>query len=183
MIILGQDIPDLMAVLSAGIMGFPKRYSLVCFAKPQIRVRDSPMDRLLADLRVCVLRQQHKGLLQKLQCALKQGLVPAVKAKRAVQRGALCDDLKGVRILLERLFRLRKSIPILAAAVFLQTLYRRFQPVILYFITKQYVYGGVKPHTTEVACFQGFSPRTAFLPYSQSSAPTMLDRQCRTQAN
>ena len=41
----------------------------------------------------------------------------------------------------------------------------------------------VKPHTTEVACFQGFSPRTAFLPYSQSSAPTMLDRQCRTQAN
>ena len=42
---------------------------------------------------------------------------------------------------------------------------------------------GVKPHTTEVACFQGFSPRTAFLPYSRNSATTVLCRQCRIQAN
>ena len=52
-----------------------------------------------------------------------------------------------------------------------------------YYAVSLILAGLVKPHTTEVACFQGFSPRTAFLPYSQSSAPTMLDRQCRTQAN
>jgi hypothetical protein len=52
-----------------------------------------------------------------------------------------------------------------------------------YYAVSLILAGLVKSHTTEVACFQGFSPRTAFLPYSQSSAPTMLDRQCRTQAN
>ena len=110
---------DLGAEHPVRVMGLPKLYGLVRFAQPQIRLRDSPVDRLLADLGIFVLAQQQTGLLQKLQRAVKQGLVPAFKTKRAVQRGAGVDDLKGVRILLECLFRLRKPVPILAAAVFL----------------------------------------------------------------
>ena len=119
MIALGQDVPDLVAVLPAGVMGFPELYGLVRFTQPQIRIRDPSADRLLIDLRIFVLRQQQTGLLQKFQRALKQGPVPAVIAKRTVKRGAFVDNLKGMRVLPERLFRLRKPVPILAAAVFL----------------------------------------------------------------
>ena len=41
----------------------------------------------------------------------------------------------------------------------------------------------VKPHTTKVACFRGFSPRTSFPPYSGNSAFGSLRCQGRIQAN
>ena len=135
---------DLGAEHPVRVMGLPKLYGLVRFAQPQIRLRESPVDCLLTDLRVFVLRQQQPGLLQKLQRAAKQGLVPAFKTKRAVQRGAGVDDLKGVRILLECLFRLRKPVPILAAAVFLQAFHRRLQTVVLDFIAQQHVHRGIE---------------------------------------
>ena len=78
-IALGQYMTDPGAVLSVCVMGFPKLYGLVCFARSQIRFRDSPLNHLLTDLQVFVLRQLQTGLLQKLQRAVKQGLVPASK--------------------------------------------------------------------------------------------------------
>ena len=41
----------------------------------------------------------------------------------------------------------------------------------------------VKPHTTKVACFRGFSPRISFPPYSGNSAFGSLRSQSRIQAN
>ena len=43
--------------------------------------------------------------------------------------------------------------------------------------------GAVKPHTTKVACFRGFSPRISFPPYSENSAFGSLRSQSRIQAN
>ncbi len=91
-----------------------------------------------------LLRQQQAGLFQELRRPVKQGLVPAGKTKGAVQRGALVDDLKGVGILLESLFRLRKPLPILAAAVFLQALHGGFQAVVLDLLAQQHVHRGIE---------------------------------------
>ena len=141
---LGERIPDLAAEKSARVALFHELDSLIHFAQSQIRFRDLSADRLFVDFRIRILVEQQTGLLEQLQRAAKQFFVLALNAERAKDRGAFLHDLKRVRIPFQRFFRLRKSFPVLIAAVFPHALYDRVDAVILHGIAEQRIHGGIE---------------------------------------
>ena len=141
---LGQRVPDLAVEKSARVALFHEFDALIHFVQPQIRFRDHGADRLFIDLRVRILIEQQTGLFEQLQRAAEHRLILTLNAERAIDRCAFPYDRKRVRIPFQRFFRFRKSLPVLFAAVFLQTLYGRVGAVVLHGISEQRVHGGIE---------------------------------------
>ena len=113
-------------------------------AEAQQDFRHLAAERAFADLWIGVLRQQQAGAFRKLQRPVQERRLPALHAKDPVERGAVVDDLEGVRIFFQRLFRLGQSRAVLFPATPSQPRDRRLQPVVLHFIAKQNVHRRVE---------------------------------------
>ena len=142
--ISGQVHADHVAEYPASVVLFQKLNSFFLLAHQIIGFRHKTAEGLFPDLGIRVLYQQRPGALRQLQGAAGLRLALFADAENEVYDGTVKNDLKGVGVFLQRLFRLCQGLRVPVPGIFVQSLLRCLDPVVLHPVAQQRVHGDVE---------------------------------------